>query len=842
VPLPEFTDEVVRGWAARLVALHRGALADRADLLRAMGRADEAVSGLVSEVDADPCWERGTAALVPALAEAGRVGDALAVLRRHREAIVDTLGLDPSRQIMALQTALLHGDLARAPGAPEGRAVVRDSAVRVPLRFSSFVGRDAEQARLGALLADPGLVSVTGPGGVGKTRLVTETVRAAAAEVCWVDVADARGRDDLLQAVAIGVGARPGPQDDVLAVICAQAAGWSSLLVLDNCEHVIDPAAETVDAVLATAPGMRIVATSQERLRVDGERVLVLAPLPLPDTASPVGGQPAVRLFLDRAGSAVDGDDPVQLAAVADVVGRLDALPLAIELAATQCVALGPDALRDRLDDRFALLSRGRRTAEPRHRTLRALIDWSHELLSAEQARVLRRLAVFVGGFTVDLAERVVADDGLPSRRVAAVLADLVDRSLVTRHGPGRYRLLETLRVYAGERLLHSGELGALQRRHARAVVAAAEAEDLRMFGPEEAAAVAALTALLPDQRRAREFALAAGDSDLLVRLAAAQYRYGYLGQRYEVLAWGHDVTRLPGTHPRLPAALAAAATHAWGRSDLAAACALADRAVRAIGDSTDPGVQAAHEVRGDVALVTGDAGTALGHYRAIAEAGRRTGHPAIEVSGESSAALVLAWTGEPGAAQRAARSGVDLAERSGNPTARAFAAYSLGETLGDTDPEQALALLADAARLSRTVGNRLFEAAAGTAAVAIRSRHGEPGAALRSFPEVLTLWRHAGNDTLQATALRNLVVLLARIGADAAAATIDTAVGTGSDAQLYRAEADRMARARSAVAERLGPAQVADLRRAAATMTTAQVLDVALAAITDQLTRFAAR
>jgi predicted ATPase/DNA-binding SARP family transcriptional activator len=479
-PLPEFAGDQARAWAVRLADLHRAALADRADLHLRNQHADAAAAELAEAVDDDPCWERGTAVLVRALAAAGRTGDAASVLRRHRDAVVDTLGLDCSPGMSALHTALLRGDLTPAAPAPTPApspvAVAGTAAGRVPQRFSSFVGRAAEQAQLTALIAAPGLASVTGPGGVGKTRLVAETVLTGTwpAEVSWLDAADVRGREDFLQAVAAGTGARIGPQDEPLGAITAAAARRALLLVLDNCEHVIGPAAEAVEAILAAAPGVRVVVTSQERLRVDNERVLVLAPLPRPGGGALTADQPAVRLFLDRAGAAVDAGDPAQLAAVGDIVDRLDALPLAIELAATQTAAPGLDQLRARLDDRLDLLSRGRRTSDPRHRTLRALIDWSHELLTGEEAAVLRRLAVFVGGFTVGLAERVAADDTVPRRRVAAVLAALVDRSLVTRHGPDRYRLLETLRAYADEQLTRSGEAGATLRRHARTVTDAA--------------------------------------------------------------------------------------------------------------------------------------------------------------------------------------------------------------------------------------------------------------------------------------------------------------------------------------------------------------------------------
>ncbi len=277
-PLPEFPDEPFRGWAIRLAEARRTALVLRADALAAGGRADEAVAGLAPEVDADPCWEPGTLALARALAAADRRGDAAAVLRRHADAVVDSLGMDPSPQIKRLQVALLRGvplsgpEPAARPGAPaEAGVPPRDSAARVPLRFSSFVGRDAEQARLAHLLAEPGLVSVVGPGGVGKTRLVAETVRAGS-RVAWVDAADVRGRDDFLQAVAVGIGARLGPQDEPLTAIAQAATRQAPIVVLDNCEHLLDPAAEVAEALL---PARTVSATS---------RVLPTPPGPTTDT------------------------------------------------------------------------------------------------------------------------------------------------------------------------------------------------------------------------------------------------------------------------------------------------------------------------------------------------------------------------------------------------------------------------------------------------------------------------------------------------------------------------------------------------------------------------------
>ena len=794
-PLPEFAGEPLRSWAVRLREAWRGALADRAER---DGRDD----GLADAVDEDPCWERGATVLATVLAGQGRAGEASSVLRRHAEAVVGTLGVDPSRAVRELQAALLGGDhrlrpaAAQRPGAGAPAASSRRGvAVPVPSYSSVFVGRDRERTALAELLATARCVTVTGPGGVGKTRLVAEAVRDL--EVAWVDAAAVRGRDDFLQAVAVATGARPAPGDDVVAVIAAGTPG--ATIVLDNCEHVLTPAAELVEAVAAA--GARVIVTSQERLRADGERVLVLPPL------TPAA---ATALFLDRSGGAVDPADPSQAAAVAQLVVELDLLPLAIELAATQAPALGVVALRDRLDDRLDLLTRGRRTGAPRQRTLRAVVDWSFGLLPEAEKEALARLGVFAGPFTVELAEAVLAGPGLPRSRVAAVLAALVDRSLVSRAGPGRLRLLETVRAYAAELPVPAE----IRDRHAAAVVAAADDIDRRLRGPDEALAVRDMDALLPDLRQAATVAR----GDLLGRLAAAVYRYGYHCQRYEALAWGYA-----GACAEHPAALAAAATHAWGHGGLETARALLESA------RPHPSV---HEVLGDIALVACDGDAALRHYR---ESARLAGDAAVRAAGLAGQAMVLAWISRPGEAAELGRTAVAVADACGNPTARAAARYGLGEALGDVDPERAVSLLDEAAALARDVDNRLFEAAASSAAGAIRSRHGDPEPALRRFRAALALLRRAGNETLQAAALRNLVVLLARIGEDETAALLDAALPA---AKVYPAEAARLGRARAAVAERLGPAGVAAADQRAGALTPGQVVDAALGAIDAALGR----
>ncbi|WP_232050346.1 hypothetical protein [Actinoplanes sp. OR16] len=628
---------------------------------------------------------------------------------------------------------------------------------------------------------------------MGKTRLVAETVRAVDG-VVWIDAADVR-EADLLEAVAVGVGARIGPQGDRLGVI-AEAGSRHPIVVLDNCEHLIDEAVRVVEALRGT----RVVVTSQESLRADGEQVLRLGPL---DRAA------AERLFCERARVRPSG-------AVGEIVERLDLLPLAIELAAVQAGALGVDELVARLDDRLDLLDRGRRGADPRHRTLRAVVEWSFGLLDPASGRLLRRLAVFAGGFTVAAAEAVAADEWLPRSRVAGLLAGLVDRSLVARHGAGRFRLLETVRAYALEQPAGgrhaASEVAEAERRHAAAMAVAAEELAARMRGADQAAAVREIDALLPDLR----LAWSRGDAQVKVRLAAAMYRYGYRCQQYEVLAWGHaatDIAEMPGRAD----ALAAAATHAWGRGEL-------DEARRLAGMAEPKGAPA-HEVLGDVALVECDAETALEHYQAM------TGHPVARVSGLVGEALVLAWSGRAEEGVATATAAVELADGIGNPGAMAEARYGLGEALGDIDPPKALELLAEAEALASSVDDRLFQAASGTAAVAVRSRHGDPAVALAAFRDVLRLWRRAGNDTLHTAALRNLMVLLVRVGQDETAVLLDAAL---PEAKVYPAEAARLDRARAAARERLGEQRFEEIVRRGAVMGTARATEEAARTIEE--------
>jgi predicted ATPase/DNA-binding SARP family transcriptional activator len=351
----------------------------------------------------------------------------------------------------------------------------------LPAEWTSFVGRESALANVEQLLSGSRLLTLTGAGGSGKTRLAREVIARgrveAAAAFAWVELAALEDAALVPRQVAAAFGiAEEAPSPAGLVDLLS---GRTALVVLDNCEHLVDACAELAHLLLEGCPGLRILATSREALGVKGERTWRVPPLAIPpvdgDNREIVGAE-SVRLFVDRAGDAAPGFvvTPQNASAVAEICRRLDGIPLALELAAARIKVLSPVQIRDRLDDAFRVLAAGGRTAIPRHRTLRAAIDWSHDLLPPAPQVLFRRLSVFRGGLTLDAAEWVCAGDAITPEAVLDEVARLVDRSLLgfqEEGGAARYTLLETVRQYAAERLAASGEEDRVRARHAAFVV-----------------------------------------------------------------------------------------------------------------------------------------------------------------------------------------------------------------------------------------------------------------------------------------------------------------------------------------------------------------------------------
>lgn len=427
--LPDLPD--AHAERTRLDELRLAAVQDRVDADLALGGGPGLVPELRGLLVARPLDERLYGQLMRALHTAGRPAEALTVYDDARRVLADELGADPSPGLAALHLELLRGD---GPG-----------RTSVPLQLTRFVGREAELARIRGALSATRLVTLTGPGGAGKTRLAIEAARARTdpasphartgrAEVCFVELAPLADGARLPYAVLSALGVREGfrtPAGDGTDRLLAALEERELLLVLDNCEHLVEDAARLSALLLASCPGVRILATSRESLQITGE---TLVPVP------PLAPDPAVRLFVDRA--RLVRPEFEGHARVAAVCAALDGLPLAIELAAARLRTLTPDELADRLDDRFRLLSRGDRSKAPRHRTLRAVVEWSWDLLDEEERELARRLTVFPGGATLDAVEAVCE---LPYPE--GLLASLVEKSLVEASG-GRYRMLETIRAF----------------------------------------------------------------------------------------------------------------------------------------------------------------------------------------------------------------------------------------------------------------------------------------------------------------------------------------------------------------------------------------------------------
>ncbi|MFF8604823.1 BTAD domain-containing putative transcriptional regulator [Streptomyces sp. NPDC015346] len=535
----------------------------------AAGEHARLVGELAELVERYPLRERLRSVQLRALYRSGRQSEALAGYEDLRTRLAEDLGLDPSPELAALQRAILRQDEELAgrgttlsAGSGEGRAVgggapARDGVLgdvrgNLPVPLSGIVGREEAVGEVRALLGTRRLVTLTGPGGVGKTRLAVEAagqLRGTFPDGEWfVELAGVRG--DLAEVVAAATRLRDDgfwgvlPEGERRLGAAERLADVLRdkrlLLVLDNCEHVIDEAAALTELLLRTAPGLVVLTTSQEPLALAGETLWAVPPL---------ASDGAVRLFTARAVATAPGFvlDETTTGAVEGICRRLDGIPLALELAATRVRALGVHRLLERLDDRFRLLTAGQRGAPARQQTLRAVIDWSWELLSGPERTVLRRLAAHAEGCGLEAAEEVCAGDGVAVGDVALeevavedvldLLVRLVDRSLVavtdTPDGP-RYRLLESVAAYCAERMREAGdtETEAVRARHLAYYTRLAESAEPELRGARQREWLDRLDRENANLRRALDGALEAGEGEYALRLVDALAWYWILRGR----------------------------------------------------------------------------------------------------------------------------------------------------------------------------------------------------------------------------------------------------------------------------------------------------------------------
>ena len=469
---PVLIDVVDHSWGqaeiARLTELHGRAHALLLQALLATGPYGEVVAAGELAIAEHPLREELWRSLMVGLARAGRTAEAGRVFRRYRTWLGDEVGLEPSVDLFALDAAIISGVESPRPAPAGGRA-----PARLPRPTSALVGRDDELRRLGEAAVGPGLVTLVGAGGVGKTRLALEIAHGASvdgAEGVWfVDLVPVSAPAGVAMAVCQALDLPGRPDDAIDELERAVAGGLRGLIVVDNCEHVLDSAADVVATILRNSSSVTVLATSRQPLEVDGERVWPVHPLPVGIAGS--GG--AVDLFLRRASDAGGTVAPDEHVSVGAICERLDGLPLAVELAAARVRALGADGLLTSLSERLDGLTGGRQ-APPRHQTLRAAVEWSLALLDPRQRLGFALLSVFAGEFDLRAAETVLLVEGFAPDEVTDLMVELVDRSMVEPVSVGhtrRYRLLEThapLRVgtarQARRRLRSSGPCRALRR------------------------------------------------------------------------------------------------------------------------------------------------------------------------------------------------------------------------------------------------------------------------------------------------------------------------------------------------------------------------------------------
>ncbi|CAA9527430.1 MAG: hypothetical protein AVDCRST_MAG73-519 [uncultured Thermomicrobiales bacterium] len=526
------------------------------------------------------------------------------------------------------RSGVAPGPLAPSLAIPPEHPPLAHAVAWLPTPLTALLGRDAEVAELVGLLATHRLVTLTGPGGVGKTRLAVEVARVAAAGfpdgVAFVDLSPVRDPDLVLPAAAHVLGVREAPDVPVPEALAAAIGDRRTLLVLDNLEQVIE-AAPAIAALLAACPHLAVLATSRAPLAVRGERVLPVEPFPVQAAAASLGvlaASPAARLFAERAAAVKPGFALTEdnLPAVAAICSRLDGLPLAIELAAARVKLLTPEALLARLDGRLPLLTSGPRDLPDRQRTLRGAIAWSHDLLSAKEQVLFRRLAVFAGGWTPEAAEGAANPDG--ALDIWAELAGLVDHSLVRQEegsGGARFRMLETIREFALERLELSGEAASFRDAHAAHYLALTQEARNETSGPEQGRWLDRLEAELGNLRAALAWATERADALTALGLAnSLEKLWDARGLLREGRHWLERASALPmdGVRPETRAqALSNAGSVAQALGDLEGARVLQERALTILRelDSEGGGRGTAHVLNrlGIVALLRGDHGRA---------------------------------------------------------------------------------------------------------------------------------------------------------------------------------------------------------------------------------------
>ena len=827
---PAFGEFADRDWAradvARLEEMRTVAREEALSMRLDLGEDRSIVAELEALVAEHPLRERPWVVLAMALHRSGRSADALRRVTTFRSILRDELGLDPPLSILALEGRILESDPALLSSPP---LAGRRSRLP-PSEVTSLVGRSTDIAGIVARIAADRLVTLVGPGGVGKTRLAmrvaADTWDSCGGEVYVVELAPVQDAASTVASVATAIDVQQRQGLSLEDTLIEFLHGRRVLLVLDNCEHLRLSVARLIERLLAACPDLTVLATSREVIGLASEHVWRVEPLAVAEGgwSDGLAAVPAVRLFIDRAVASNPAFvlDRENASAIAEIVRRVEGLPLAIELAAARLRAISPAALAERLGQRFDLLDDAQFANTDRHRTVADLVGWSFNLLSLDEQRLFGRLSAFAGAFGLEAVESICTDETFDAAMAVRVLAPLVDKSMVQmidRH-LGRYRVLEPLREF-GLAQLDPAAAAALSERHAIWCLDLAEQAGAALGGEEEAAAVARVDRDFDNIRAAFSWIVDHRDVDRASRVVVALHEYSFRAMRAEVIAWADDVIAMTdfADSANAPIVLGIAAYGRFVRGDLESAIQQGRLALQAAERLSVGTGGLAERALGNALFFQGDADVAQEWIDKMLDLARE-GPAARLAHGLYMRSVAYTSVGHTQRGVELADEALVCARRCGSPTALAQASYALGLALESSDETAAAALLAQAAEVASSAGNRWIQAFALTEVLWLEARRGAPRSALGGFADVIDLWFRGGDWTSQWLSLRHVFGILVQLEDYRAAATLHgalTAVGAAYALPFEASDAERITRLVGLLRERLGtPAFTSAVRRGA--------------------------
>ncbi len=828
--------DVDRPWVLHessiLESQRANAVARWAEAAIADGEHESVIRQIEPMVTEAPLDERLNGILMRALYGSRRQADALAVYRRLRNTLAEQLGVQPGPELRDLEEQILMHEVT-ADG-------VEPRWLR-PVSASDLVGRAVEIEDLLARTEQVRLLTLTGPGGVGKTRLALEVGRRILADgtrpVYFADLSAVPDESAVEAVLASSVGVQPHPDAGPLVSLIEYLAPRSAVFIVDNCEHVADTAARALASLVRGCPQLTVVATSRSSLYVDGELEWHTPCLAIPDRVDASVDEllrwPAIELLLRRAPSTFELTD-ANAGDLVELCRSLDGLPLALEIAASRLGSMTPAEIVATLGSRVQL-SRTDASDESRHATLGATVGWSYELLSEQLRELLVRLGVMSGRFLFEDVLAVCAPATESPEAVRRQLSTLVDQSLVMAETSGtrtRYRLLETIRRFAVGHL--GGAEHDVRKQHARHFAHLAEVEAARLLTDEEGDAIVEMSSAHDNLRGAFLWAMENEDLQVAATIVVSLPDGGYWRSRNELVTWSRMVWQnMTPKDPRWRAVSGAASRGAWMDHQFDDAVTFARGAAAAEGDIPSM-CGYPEDVLADIALYRGDATTALLHYSEVAEAARAQGDLTREVWATYYVSVTNAVLGRAAEAADAAVRALAGARETGTPTSLALSLYANGLAVKHEKPQEAGAMFEEAVRMADSVRNEWFSGIARMELASVNTAHGDVDEGFRDFARVVDHWFRAADDTQLRHTWRYLTRALADVGLHDEAAVLVGALLADTDSTLTHPHR----RVLDDIATALGDAQYRRLTIRGSILSVPELMTVTLDAIDTALGR----